>query len=718
MQGLDAPVLHPSQKEFNNPFQDWYTGGIERIVQSSGIVKVKSPRGWAPTKDLDVDKFVIHKPVNQFVAGSVRDGVFRASHLERRGMTVRAFAREAKRRDFQASKRETEVPPDKEKVFWQTVTNNTQLYGADVPGSLFKDDIKGWNLNKLDCMLTRVLDAEGKKIPGVNTAYLYFGTWRSTFPWHTEDKDLASINYLHFGAAKMWYCIPPKDRDKFEKLMRNKFPDRSICPEFLRHKAILAMPSWLEKNGVQVIKVLQEPGEFIISAPGAYHSGFNLGYNCAESTNFATESWLKFGAQAQSCSCFPDTVKIDMKMFLDIAPPKVRRLIQASFPSPSPSESDSVSGETSSSGSASDDACLAVDSKPFSSPKKRGRPPAAVPQPCKRSRKSLETVLPTKKRGRPPSCNGAALAKMAGPAKASAGPAGPAKASAALLGEESKRRRVGDLGAQPVRRPGGASAAAADPTAGPMRLARRTGVAVIRTTSQARSTGRPGSRQRALAMKAARVEAGIVWNPKSKLMLSKGKPGRLTKLKSCHHPNLKSSATPRLSEGPLQAKVTAKEGSPAQAGTQDLRCPGKRIGRRSVCHSVGLQGYVGQPTGRTPSTASAPRRTASSCAPSGAACETDPLLSKHGEERDDTSSPDVEGPVLHRSGTMAAPPQWMQGKDGPPFTPSKQAPASRLEIESAASEGPQPRVRGKGVIGHVRRTSQRSCKPTLKAVKP
>ena len=55
---------------------------------------------------------------------------------------------------------------------------------------------------------------------------------------HTEDMDLASVNYLHFGAPKSWYCIPPSHRERFERLMEGLLPDLfRFCPEFMRHKA-------------------------------------------------------------------------------------------------------------------------------------------------------------------------------------------------------------------------------------------------------------------------------------------------------------------------------------------------------------------------------------------------------------------------------------------------------------------------------------------------
>ena len=91
-----------------------------------------------------------------------------------------------------------------ERKYWKNVSFNQPLYGADIPGTLMDPSVEEWNINHLNTILDTVMDY-GVSIPGVNTAYLYFGMWKSSFAWHTEDMDLYSINYLHFGAPKSWY---------------------------------------------------------------------------------------------------------------------------------------------------------------------------------------------------------------------------------------------------------------------------------------------------------------------------------------------------------------------------------------------------------------------------------------------------------------------------------------------------------------------------------
>lgn len=57
-----------------------------------------------------------------------------------------------------------------------------------------------WCLNSLESLLSDGLE---QPIPGINTPYLYVGSWKSMFGWHKEDLDLNAINYLHDGMPKL-----------------------------------------------------------------------------------------------------------------------------------------------------------------------------------------------------------------------------------------------------------------------------------------------------------------------------------------------------------------------------------------------------------------------------------------------------------------------------------------------------------------------------------
>ena len=87
------------------------------------------------------------------------------------------------------------------------------------------------------------------------------------------------------------------------------------CPAWLRHKTSLIHPSLIREAGIKVKKLVHKAGEFMITFPYGYHAGFNHGFNVAESTNFASKRWLKYGDQAVRCYCTDDMVRIDMKIF-------------------------------------------------------------------------------------------------------------------------------------------------------------------------------------------------------------------------------------------------------------------------------------------------------------------------------------------------------------------------------------------------------------------
>lgn len=196
------------------------------------------------------------------------------------------------------------------------------VYGADVAGTLMHDETAAgaWNVNRLRSPLDLI---KSVNIDGVNTAYLYFGMWKSSFPWHTEDMDLYSINYLHFGAPKTWYAVPPAHGRQLERLADRLYPAESArCAAHLRHKTVLISPHLLRQDGIPVERIEQVAGEFMITFPFGYHAGYNHGFNCAESTNFASERWVEYGKRARLCVCRSSAVRIDMDRFVKLYQPE------------------------------------------------------------------------------------------------------------------------------------------------------------------------------------------------------------------------------------------------------------------------------------------------------------------------------------------------------------------------------------------------------------
>ena len=251
------------------------SGGLSREASQRSVPKCKAttPQDW-DTFDFE------HGWLNEALTDAERD----AGH--------------------HVSVRDWDVPSCRaiEAEYWRTLNLGTPpMYGADQQGTLFDDRTTQWNVGTLDSLLSRTLKCA---LPGVTTPYLYFGMWRASFAWHVEDMDLYSINYIHFGAPKQWYAIRQADRKRFESVMASTFPaEARKCAHFLRHKSFLVSPSVLASHGIQPLRLVQHAHEFVITYPYGYHSGYNLGFNCAESVNFALPTWIEIGRRAGYCRC-------------------------------------------------------------------------------------------------------------------------------------------------------------------------------------------------------------------------------------------------------------------------------------------------------------------------------------------------------------------------------------------------------------------------------
>uniref|UniRef100_A0A3Q2WV68 [histone H3]-trimethyl-L-lysine(9) demethylase n=2 Tax=Haplochromini TaxID=319058 RepID=A0A3Q2WV68_HAPBU len=306
-------TFRPTMEEFKD-FNKYLVYMESQGAHRAGLAKVIPPKGWKPRRTYDdIDDLVIDAPIQQMVAG--QSGLFIQYNIQKKPLTVQEFRRLANS-DMYCTPRYLNYE-DLERKYWKNLTFVSPIYGADVSGSLYDEDVDEWNIAHLNSILDVIEEDCGVSIQGVNTPYLYFGMWKTTFSWHTEDMDLYSINYLHFGEPKSWYAIPPEHGKRLERLATGFFPS-SIkgCEAFLRHKMTLISPSVLKKYGIPFDKITQEAGEFMITFPYGYHAGFNHGFNCAESTNFATLRWIDYGKVATQCTCSKDMVKISMEPFV------------------------------------------------------------------------------------------------------------------------------------------------------------------------------------------------------------------------------------------------------------------------------------------------------------------------------------------------------------------------------------------------------------------
>ena len=86
-----------------------------------------------------------------------------------------------------------------ERKFWRELgLGEACWYGADMKGSLFTDETTSWNVAHLPNLLNR-LNLK-RKLPGVNTPYLYWGMWAAAFAWHVEDVS-SELRRLELGIA-------------------------------------------------------------------------------------------------------------------------------------------------------------------------------------------------------------------------------------------------------------------------------------------------------------------------------------------------------------------------------------------------------------------------------------------------------------------------------------------------------------------------------------
>jgi len=191
--------------------------------------------------------------------------------------------------------------------FWERLASQTEariLYCSDIEGTAFPGmgeyGEHKWSLQRLADHERSLLRFVHYAIPGVNIPMLYFGMLFAMFCWHVEDNYMYSVSYLHVGAPKTWYGVSPKQAHEFDAVFNGRAFTQAveIDPQLMLKKASMLPPAMLLQAGVRVCRATQQPGQFIVTLPQAYHAGFSHGFNAAEAVNFMLLDWLPYAYSA------------------------------------------------------------------------------------------------------------------------------------------------------------------------------------------------------------------------------------------------------------------------------------------------------------------------------------------------------------------------------------------------------------------------------------
>nr|5FZB_A Chain A, LYSINE-SPECIFIC DEMETHYLASE 5B [Homo sapiens] len=315
----ECPVFEPSWEEFADPFA--FIHKIRPIAEQTGICKVRPPPDWQPPFACDVDKLHFTPRIQRLNELEAQTRL-KLGGGGARDYTLRTFGEMADAFKSDYFNMPVHMVPTElvEKEFWRLVStieeDVTVEYGADIASKEFGSGFpvrdgkiklspeeeeyldSGWNLNNMPVMEQSVLAHITADICGMKLPWLYVGMCFSSFCWHIEDHWSYSINYLHWGEPKTWYGVPGYAAEQLENVMKKLAPELFVSQPDLLHQLVTIMnPNTLMTHEVPVYRTNQCAGEFVITFPRAYHSGFNQGFNFAEAVNFCTVDWLPLGRQ-------------------------------------------------------------------------------------------------------------------------------------------------------------------------------------------------------------------------------------------------------------------------------------------------------------------------------------------------------------------------------------------------------------------------------------
>ncbi|XP_042496130.1 lysine-specific demethylase REF6-like [Macadamia integrifolia] len=332
-----APEYHPTLAEFQDPIA--YILKIEKEASQYGICKIVPPLPPPPKKTsiANLNRSLAARNPNsnpksqptfttrqQQIGFCPRKPRPVQKPVWQSGETYTLQQFEAKAKNFEKthlkkSGKKGLSALEIETLFWKATVDKpfSVEYANDMPGSAFVP-INGkkwrkagetatvgesaWNMRGVSRAKGSLLRFMKDEIPGVTSPMVYIAMLFSWFAWHVEDHDLHSLNYLHMGAGKTWYGVPREAAVAFEEVIRVHGYGGEVNPlvtfAILGEKTTVMSPEVLINAGIPCCRLVQNAGEFVVTFPRAYHSGFSHGFNCGEAANIATPAWLWVAKEA------------------------------------------------------------------------------------------------------------------------------------------------------------------------------------------------------------------------------------------------------------------------------------------------------------------------------------------------------------------------------------------------------------------------------------
>ncbi|XP_016468900.1 lysine-specific demethylase JMJ705 isoform X2 [Nicotiana tabacum] len=302
-----APEYHPTLEEFQDPIA--YIFKIEKEASKYGICKIVPPVPAPPKKTALAylnrslsarsgsnggPTFTTrqqqigfcprkHRPVKKPVWQSGENYTVQEFQAK-----AKAFEKNYLKKNF---KKALTSPLEIETLYWKATVDKpfSVEYANDMPGSAFAPKKVGnavttladteWNMRGVSRAKGSLLKFMKEEIPGVTSPMVYLAMMFSWFAWHVEDHDLHSLNYLHMGAGKTWYGVPRDAAVAFEEVIRVHGYAGETNPlvtfATLGEKTTVMSPEVLLSAGIPCCRLVQNAGDFVITFPRAYHSGFS-----------------------------------------------------------------------------------------------------------------------------------------------------------------------------------------------------------------------------------------------------------------------------------------------------------------------------------------------------------------------------------------------------------------------------------------------------------